>query len=1221
MGTKWTNEQTQAIHEKGENILVAAAAGSGKTAVLVERIINKIINENIDIDKMLVVTFTNAAAAEMRERVFDAIYKRLEECPENEHLQNQIVLLNKSSICTIDSFCLDVIKNNFYELDISPNFRIADTAEMELLKQEVLEDVFDEKYETNDENFIKLLYTYTSYKDDTPLKELVLKIYNYIQSDPFPEKWLNEKIEMFNIKDNMEEDFGKTIWGKILLDDLKEEVIDCQKILEQIKNELKLYDEMEKYYIVICEDINELEKLEKNLQSWNTTYCISNDLKFSIWPRSKETSEIKEKAKNIRDKVRKKLKDKINKIMIFTSEEANTDISEMYEMMKNLKELILYFGKKLDEKKKEKNMVDFSDIEHFALNLLIKNENGKIIKTEVAKRIQSKYHEIAIDEYQDSNLVQEYILTAVSKENNIFMVGDVKQSIYKFRQARPELFLDKYERYVNKVEQKDNEDVKIQLYKNFRSRKNILDYTNIIFSNIMSKQLGDINYTESEYLNLGANFKEIENRKIKNEIDIINLSDNLSESKTNDDEINENEEEDHIIENTEIEAKFVAKKIEELIKSKFQVYDLKKQEFRNIKYKDIVILLRSTKIAAPIFEQELINLELPVFSDSSSEYLNSIEIQTIICLLKIIDNPIQDIPLVTVMRSSIGEFTDNDLIEIRLSDKHGNFYDAILNARINVNKELKEKIDNFLEKLDKWREEQEYFALDELIWKIYNDTGFFDYVGLLPNGMLRQANLKILFERAKQYEKASFKGLFNFIKFIERLQVGSGDLSSAKIIGENDDVIRIMSIHKSKGLEFPVVFLSSTGKQFNLMDLNKDILLHQDMGIGVKYIDYDRHIEYDTLSKEAIRKCIFKETLSEEMRILYVALTRAKEKIFITGMYNDFYKENEKMLEDMQRYKIENGKINPILLKKYKKYIDWINLVYLYNLKEAEDLVDFNVIYKSDILNKTKIENEKVNYIDSFEKELNEEQYKKYNQFSSEVEEKYKYINSITIPTKMSVTQVKELLEDNEIISKENTNKESNFYKESEFPKPEFLKDSKEEIITNAKKGTLIHLCMQKLNLKIEYTRSKIQELISDLYEKNIISEKEAQSIDIEKIYQFANSDIWKEIKKAKEVYREKPFYIEIPSKEIFVDKKSDEKILVQGIIDIFYINNENEITLLDYKTDYIKDGEESILVSKYKKQLEIYKKAIEYSYKCKVNKIYIYSTCLGKKIKIGETD
>ena len=1201
--------------------------GSGKTAVLVERIINKVLNEKINIDEILVVTFTNAAASEMRERVLDAIYKKLDEEPENENLQKQITLLNKASICTIDSFCLEVVRNYFYELEnISPNFRIADTSEIELLKQEVIDDIFEEKYEKEDEDFTKLINIYTSYRDDTPLKDLVLKIYSYIQSNPFPEKWLNDKIEIFNLEDKLEEDFSNTIWGKELLKEVREIVVDSITALNRIEKHLSVEPELEKFWQTIRSDIEQLETLKEHTNSWDNAYTIANNLEFVIWPRKSSNLEIKEKAKEARDEVKEKIKNISKKILICNSKEANQDIYDMYIVLKKLEDLILEFQTEFSKRKRDKNIVDFHDIEHFALKILLKtDEEGHIEKSEIAKKYQNKFKEVAIDEYQDSNLVQEYILTAVSNNKNIFMVGDVKQSIYKFRQAMPELFLSKYDNYKKEEEKGENDDLKIQLFKNFRSKKNVLDFTNIIFQDIMSNQLGDILYNEEEYLNLGANYPEI-NQNQKTEIHIIQTKDKECEENNNGEQIIQDESDGEIeehIEDIELEARFVANKIKELIANKFQVYDRKKEEYRDIEYKDIVILLRATSKSAPIFEQELLNLSLPVFSDSSQEYLDSIEIQTIMSLLKIIDNPIQDIPLVTVLRSPIGKFTDDELIQIRLSDKKDDFYTCMQKAKISVDRKLSDKIEQFLNNLDNWRKEQEYLALDELIWKIYSDTGYYNYVSLMPNGMLRQANLRMLFERAKQYETASFKGLYNFIHFIEKVHLSSGDLGAAKIIGENENVVRIMSIHKSKGLEFPVVFLSSTGKQFNLMDLNESILLHQEMGIGVKYIDYEKQIQYDTLSKAAIRNKILTETLSEEMRILYVALTRAKEKLFITGIQKDYDKIKEKMMGQIEQYPLnDENKINPILLKKYKKYLDWIMLVYMYEKEDITDIAELHIHNKLELLKsleKSKDEDiDVIGLLDNHNLNNLSAKFKNIEDIQNVIENKYKYEASIAIPTKTSVTELKELAnENNRTIRNVESflNEEDSKSSYDKFEIPKFMKSDEQEKLTGARKGTLLHLCMQKLEIGKEYELSNIKELVNNLKEREIITQLEAENINLNAILKFTKSDIWEELKNAKEVHREEPFYMTIPAREIY-KKDVEEKILVQGIIDLYYIDRNDNLVLLDYKTDYLENGAEE-LIQKYDNQLQLYKKALEDALNRKVDKIYIYSTYLGKAIKI----
>lgn len=1186
------------------------------------------------------MTFTNAAASEMRERVLDAIYKKLDEEPENETLLRQITLLNKANICTIDSFCLDIVRNNFYMLEnLSPNFRIADTTEIELLKQEVIEDIFEKKYEEENRDFYKLIHTYTSYRDDTPLKDLVIKIYSYIQSNPFPDKWITQKVEMFNVKDKIEENFSNTVWGQELIKEIDEELTDSIYSLESISQKLSLEPELDKFWLTIRDDIDKLQGIKNNLDNWDKAYEINQLFKFETWPRQASHLPLKEEAKNIRDEVKKKTKKVLDKILICNSKQANEDIYDMYPTLVKLKNLILEFEKEFSKRKRDKNIVDFNDVEHFALKILLEEKDGKIEPTDIAKKYKEKFSEIAIDEYQDSNLVQEYILNSVSNGNNVFMVGDVKQSIYKFRQAMPELFIEKYNTYKIKEEKKD-EDLKIQLFKNFRSRENILKFTNLIFQNIMSETLGDIDYNISEYLNLGADYDNSIKQNLNAEIHIIDTAQNeektieFQENEENDESIDDNDER---IEDSELEAKFVANKIKELIENKFQVWDRKQEKYRDIKYKDIVILLRSTSNLAPIYEQELINLEIPTFSDSSQEYLESIEIQTIMSLLKIIDNPIQDIPLVTVLRSYIGKFTDNDLIQIRLSDKNDNFYICMEKAVVDVDDKLKNKIQTFFNNLNKWRKEKEYLSLDELIWKIYSDTGFYNYVGLMPNGILRQANLKMLFQKAKQYESSNFKGLYNFINFIDKLKMSSGDMGSAKIIGENDDVVRIMSIHKSKGLEFPVVFLSSTNKQINLNDLNQNVLLHQEIGIGAKYIDYDKQVQYDTLSKLAIRNKIYIETLSEEMRILYVALTRAKEKLFITGLNNNYEENAKKIFEQVQRYNKIDEKINPILVKRYKKYLDWILLVYQYEKENIQDYVELNVHKKQEILeNLTKKEKEDSNIIEKLENtKMEKESLEKIETILN-----YKYPNLIdtTIPTKTSVTAIKQL-QNEKVNSNDSKSKNSKSNKENkenikkgynevgdiaiknieevtEFAKPKFLIDTKEEKITSAKKGTLIHMCLQRLNEKVEYDINKINELIQELEMKKIITSKEAENINPNKILQFTKSNIWKELKEAKEIQKEKPFYINIPAKEIYKEE-TEENILVQGIIDLYYIDKFDKLKLVDYKTDYVENNNEKQLIDKYRNQLELYSKALEESFEKKVDKKYIYSVYLGKEIEV----
>lgn len=1125
----------------------------------------------------------------MREKILEAIYKKIEENPEDENLQKQIILLNKASISTIHSFCLDVIKNNFYEIDVSANTRIADDSEILLLQQEVIDDLFEEKYEEEDSNFIKLIKTYTKYNQDEVLKDLILRVYSYIQASPFPEEWLEEQIEKLNIGDGT--NFSDTVWGKIITENANQILEDSILKLQNIRTKMTRFPELDKFTAKIEDDIDKYTYIQNNLSDWDTAVEAINTLKNAMWTKDQKiTNDLKDEAKDVRESTKDEFK-KVKKLMNCSSEEAVQDIKYMYPILKMLKDLILEFSQKFYQRKREKNIMDFSDMEHLALKILVKkDENGNVVKSEIAKKYENKFEEIAIDEYQDSNLVQEYILTSVSRGNNIFMVGDVKQSIYKFRQARPKLFLDKYDNY--KLDPVNGEDRKIQLFKNFRSRSNILDFTNLVFEDIMSRELGNIEYNQDEYLNLGANFEEIQDQDYKTELEILDLSEENDDIWKTDEE--ETEEEQEKVEDVVLEARFVARKIKELIDSKYQIID-KKTGRRDIQYKDIAILLRTSSGVANVYEKEISELEIPVYSDSSSQYLQSVEIETIMSLLRIINNPMQDIPLVTVMRSPIGNFTDNELIEIRMADRNSSFYEALLKSDL-------EKAHRFLSLLKELREDEEYMTLDEWIWNIYTKTGYMNYVNLMPNGALRVSNLRMLFERAKQYEEASFKGLYNFINFIDKIKFNQEDLKAAKIIGENENVVRIMTIHKSKGLEFPVVILAGVGKQFNFRDLNGKILLDQDLGMGPQYIDSDRYIEFKTLAKKALAIKAKNEAISEEMRILYVALTRAKEKLIIVGRQKDVNKkmsEKQKLLEIYST--IDDNKINPYLLQKYKTYLDWLELIYLKEgVANTKNLFTVNINKREKT--SVKIENE----VEDISKKIIEESNKNNDEQEKEkIKEvlnwQYKHQSIEGIPTKTSVSKLKEEREQEVQITQE----------------PKFINEEAKTKLTGAQKGTLIHLCLQKMKETEEYNLEKITELIEELKDKEIITEIEVQNIDKEKLLEYTNSQLWTELKQAKEIHKEHPFYINIKASRIYnqINKEDDEDILVQGVIDLFFIDKDDKLILVDYKTDYVQNENE--LVEEYKGQLDLYKEALEQSLNKKVDKMCIYSVYLNKLIEI----
>ena len=1160
----FTKEQTQAIENDGANILVSAAAGSGKTTVLVARIINKIIMKKIDIDKLLIVTFTNAAASEMKERLLKALYDEIDKNPNDVHLQKQVNLINQAHISTISSFCLDVIRNNFFEIGMSANFRVGDPAEIEILKQEAIEEVFENNYELQNEDFLDLLNKYTIYKDDEPLKNIILKLFDFTRSIPYPHKWINQAVEDYNVE---VEDFAQTKWGKIIIDRAKQLIDDSIISLERAKKMLYGNSNLMKPYELINEDINDLKSID--FSTWDKAFLGINSKVFNPWSAKRKLEqdeiELKEKAKGIRDEVKKVFEKQIKKsLFIYNSNESISDIKKMYFTLKKIERLLLEFEEGFSSKKKERNVVDFSDIEHTALNLLI-DKQGK--KTEIAK--QNDFNEILIDEYQDSNLIQESILSAISSGNNLFMVGDVKQSIYRFRQARPDLFIEKYEKYdLIKNDNEIKDDTKIQLYKNFRSREEVLNFSNVIFQNIMSKQLGEIEYNEDEYLNY---VEKEEKAKIdcKSEMYII-------ETKESDEKDEEREEEIGVVDNATLEARLACKKIKEL-------------HNEGIDYKDIAILLRSPGTVGAVYEKELLEAGIPVFSDATSEYLESIEIDTIISLLKIIDNPLQDIPLVSVLRSPIGGFNDNELIEIRLNKKEGNYYNALVETS-NDNNELGNKVKDFLNKIDEFRMLQNEIPLDELIWKIYSETGYYHFVRLMPNGKLRQANLRKLFEKAKEYEKISFKGLFNFIGFIEKVaSKSSSNLIAAKIIGEKDDVVRIMSIHKSKGLEFPVVILCGVEKRFNEQDMKTKIIYDQDIGIGINYIDDG--IEYPTLTKDAINIKAKKELVSEEMRILYVALTRAKDKLIIIGADQNVQKKLNEKESEVEKYhgKGSINKLNNNLVEKYNRFIDWIELVYKTDKKLNLNL---EIIPKSEIKYEEKIENENRDEIDRKIDRI------KFEEIDKLLKWNYNYSILVEAPSKTSVTALKNCkikIKNDEIFMLDDR------VTEKEIIPLNLDFNEQDKNLTPAEKGTLIHLVLQKL--ENEDVNSTIDNLKVNKEEKDFL--KNNQKI----IEEYIKTPLFKDLKNAIETHKETPFYINIKY------KNTGESVLVQGVIDLYYINQNNELILVDYKTD--QGVNEEILKQRYINQLEIYKVALKRALKRDVKKCCIYSTFLNKLIKI----
>ncbi|MEN3003945.1 helicase-exonuclease AddAB subunit AddA [Dehalobacterium formicoaceticum] len=1254
-GTKWTNEQWAAITAKECNLLVAAAAGAGKTAVLVERIIKKITDpvHPVDIDRLLVVTFTNAAAAEMRERIAGAVAKALEENPGSRNMHRQLTLLNKAHITTIHSFCLEVMRSNFQYLDLDPNFRIADETEATLMKLDVLDHLFEDLYEDEnlDQDFLNLLECYGGNRDDQALQDLVLNLYRFIQSSPWPEKWLAEMTEGFHMTGASEDfDFGATSWGKILLDTVSLELTGMEEMMATGVNILTGATGLEKNLAIFQEELSQLRGLQKLCSgdsegTWDDLHREVQDLKYARLSSAGKNGdkELHERAKALRDKVKERMKKISTEICTAPSQEIYQEIEGIYPLLKSLTQLVMEFGTRYAIKKNRKGVVDFNDLEHFCLEILTKeDENGIPGPSLAAHGYRERFAEILVDEYQDSNLVQEAIIGMISRgdlgEPNVFMVGDVKQSIYRFRQAKPELFLEKYHHY----SPKEGDPYRcIQLYKNFRSRWEVVQGVNFIFKQIMSQRVGELDYTDEEALNPGAVFAPCEEDTVllaggKMEFHLMTTEDDHDhKEEPGDDERDQErgeaekvspEEEDEILDKIQWEARLVATRIQDLLRPDEQrqtlgVWDQKENQYRKPEYKDMVILLRTTKKWSDVFMEELSNLGIPAFADTGTGFFKSPEIQVVLSYLQIIDNPLQDIPLLGVLRSPIVAMTTDELAELRLSDRKGSLYHALQALSLNNQGPGAAKATSFLAQLARFQEGSRVLSTDRLIWQLYQETGYYSLVGAMPTGEQRQANLRILFERARQFEATSYKGLFNFINFVDKLKTSQGDMGAAKILGENNNVVRIMSIHKSKGLEFPVVFLSGCGKQFNLQDLNGKILLHQDLGFGPEVVDPELRLSYPSAPKLAIREKIRRETLSEEMRILYVAMTRAKEKLIITGVVPNLERALAKWGSAAQS---AGDKLPPYEMLKGNRYMDWLGPAMLRHpdagiLRELGGLEgelngslltddsswQIRVWKKGDLLAVKE------------ERELGENQFIRWldglpsledSPLPQELEDRlswaYPYQQVSRIPAKVTVTELKRWFQ---VESTEDTTPYPE-YPVTLVQKPLFLQQKKG--LSGAEKGTIMHFVMQHL----DYQRGDIEGQLAEMQAKDLLTPEQAASINPARIRAFFPSPWGQRLLSARAVYREVPFFMEIPCHELYPNMEEEacrkEKILLQGVIDC-YFEEQDGLVLLDYKTDYVPAGKSEGLRERYRLQISYYTRALEMltGKKVKDKVIYLFET------------
>jgi len=1233
MAVSWTKEQQKVIDLRSRNILVSAAAGSGKTAVLVERIITMISDRNhpVDIDKLLIVTFTNAAAAEMRERIRAAIEKKLDDEPDNVHLQRQVTLIHNAQITTIHSFCLYVIRNNFNAIDLDPSFRIGDEGELKLLKTDVVKDLLEKSFESKQENFFHFIECYSTGKSDKKIEELILQLYDFSMSYPWPGIWLEDCKKDYAVSSFSELENKK--WMQQLKTSVTLYLEDLINVTNRAISTALVQGGPYMYEEALQSDKLLLQRL-MNCATYDEYHQAFHEISYTRLSVKKDKSvsdQMRDIIKGLREQVKKSLKSLKEQYFYASSEVILEDMKNSRQQIEVLVDLSLAFAKIYKEKKAEKNLVDFNDLEHFALNILVELKEDNAVATGVASELSDSFEEIMIDEYQDSNLVQEIILNSISKipggTYNIFMVGDVKQSIYRFRLARPELFMEKYETY----SLKDSLCQRIDLHKNFRSRGQVLDGINFIFHQIMAQYLGNVQYDNNTALYEGAVFKEGNKPDFSNTevllIDVESLPHMRSVESVGTEILEEKEPEET---ERELEAKCIAKRIHEIV-GKELVLDKKTGEYRQARYKDIVILLRTINGWADTFTSVLAGQGIPAYSTSQTGYFSAIEIQNILNMLRLMDNPRQDIPMAAVLKSPICHFSGDEMAVIKSSYKGERFYRACyLYGEQGEDKKLRDKLRSFFFMLENFRSKVPYTPMHELIWFILEQTGYGNYIWAQKGGKQRKANVDMLVEKAISFEASSYKGLFNFIRYIENLRKYDVDFGEASVIGENEDTVRIMSIHKSKGLEFPIVFASGMGKSFNNQDSKSKLVLHSDFGIGVDFIDPYLRVKTPTILKKVIQKQTTLENLGEELRVLYVAFTRAKEKLIITGTMKKIRNKLEKWIYLCGQ---EEKKLPFYHLSGATSYWDWVvpslmrhksftDVLEMYELESniENGLYDAAVSFDVKVIKLQElVEDEITRQVGSHvtkEMLLNwnpEILYAKDTRIllKKQLNEIYPYEKERDIVTKVTVSELKKR---GQHIDEDYSKR---IYEEPEIIPftPVFMRA--EESMSAAVRGTAYHKMLECIDFTKAVSKQKTAELIEELVAKSKITRETADVVDPYKIFLFGKSDLAVRMNEAKEkgqLFREQQFVIGTSASRVKKEWSKDELVLVQGIIDVFFYEGE-DIILADYKTDYIKDGEEDKLRNRYKVQLDYYTEAVERVTGKKVKEKIIYSFALNREI------
>lgn len=1202
MGVKWTNQQQQVIDLRDRNLLVSAAAGSGKTAVLVERIIKKVLDPEhpVDIDHLLVVTFTKAAAAEMRERVAKAIETRMDEEKDNAYLNRQYTLVHHAQITTIDSFCLYVVKNYFQCIGLEPGFRVGDPGELSLILEDVLADVLERWYEAADPEFLAFADNYASAKNDTNLAQMVRRLYDYSTSYPWPEEWLRQITDVYEPQALTAEALSDPdSWLQELMRYLHA-VIGGERDRLLLAKRLCLEPDGPDMYLDNIEGV--LEQLEgvEEITDYDALGMAIAKLDFgrlAVRRGFDGDKSAQELVKTLRSNAKEELQKLYKKFFTLPLASQLEDLAYTGRSVRVLSLLTLDFAGAYRKKKEELGLLDFSDIEHMALRILVDEKTKE--PTDVARQFQALFEEVMIDEYQDSNYVQEAILTAVSGgggRNNRFMVGDVKQSIYRFRLARPELFMEKYDTYSTE----DAPCRKICLDQNFRSRFQVLDSVNDLFYRIMKRDVGGVEYDKAAALYPGADYPQAPQKDAYKTR--ILLADSGAQGL-----------EENGMDNAKIlEAAMIAEEICRLKEQ--QCISDGQGGFRPVQYSDIVILLRSPGSWGDELVEQLSARGIPSHRMSVSGYFGTSEVQTVLSLCQVIDNPLQDIPLAAVLRSPFFDFSNEELAKLRLEGTHAFFYEHVKDyAAHGTDAALKEKSAHFLAVLGDYRERSRRSSVHDLLDQILRESGYLNFVRALPAGEKRLANVEMLLQQAVSYERTSYKGLFSFIRYMEKLQKYEVDFGEADVTLEHEDVVRIMSIHKSKGLEFPIVFVSGLGRKFNKKDSTDAMILDSSYGVGLACVEGKKHRKRTTLLREMIAARIAGDNIGEELRVLYVALTRAKEQLILTGTL----REPEKML---LTYELQSEEDASFLDRREAGcYLDWI-MPGAYRHPEHLTIEtygagDFSLMEQlQEAVQYTKKE-QLLESLETVDETL-------YAQIDARLQSTYPYEEEVNLRTKVSVSELKH----RNMVLEPGDEEALAWYAKEEQPEsyvPLFVRGKNEKDPDaphqGALRGTAMHRMMECLDygaLADAFSEEEVLRQLEELQQGGRISPDAAALVSTQKIWKFLQTELGERIMqahKAERLYREQPFVMGIPAHEADPALQSEQLVLVQGIIDL-YFEEADGLVLLDYKTDSVKEARQ--LLERYQTQMDLYARALCAATGKPVREKLIYSFKLEELIR-----